>query len=88
MQFASSTLARSSRACIQYCAVAIRNFHDSFAPQALAEQLKGSADVVMSMGLGNLPCSGAVQRALDAAGVPYIGPPGEVVDLVSHKLRC
>lgn len=41
----------------------------------------------MPMNLGYSASTGALQQALEAAGVPYVGPPGSVVDLVSEKFR-
>lgn len=43
--------------------------------------------MVMPMNLGILANTGALRHALDAAGVPYVGPPADAADLAGHKLR-
>ena len=55
--------------------------------QALAEELRRSADVVMPMNLGNYASTAGFLHELEAAGVPHIGPPADVASLTNHKLR-
>lgn len=55
--------------------------------QEMAKQLKQVSDVVIPLVAGELGESGSLQAALQQAGVPFVGAPGEAIAQAADRGR-